>query len=130
MDTKETVHIGDLHFDHKLWINELKFFELQLNVFEERLGEVAALRTENSIGAKIEAFQNRIIRQKEVIDEIKHKIRLREQDISDFDNRAAVEAGGLLFEDHANEREEMSTFIRLYQNMRDEYFEFLKVATA
>ncbi len=130
METKETVHIGDLHFDHKLWINELKFFEMQLNVFEERLGEVATRHTDNIIRARIEVFQNRIIRQKEVIGDIKHKIRLRKQDISDFDNRAAVEAGGLLFEDHANEREEMSTFIRLYQNMKDEYFDFLKVVTA
>jgi len=130
METKETVHIGDLHFDHKLWINELKFFEMQLDVFEERLGEVATRHTDNMIRAKIEAFQNRIIRQKEVIDEIKHKIRLREQDISDFDNRAAVEAGGILFQDHSNEREEMSTFIKLYQSMKDDYLEFLKEATA
>ena len=36
---KDTVRVSDFHFDHKLWMNELKFFEMQLDVFEERLEE-------------------------------------------------------------------------------------------
>lgn len=127
MNANETVHISDLHFDHRLWINELKFFEMQLNVFEERLEEVVAQNSDNSVLARIEAFQNRIIRQKEVIDEIKHKIRLREQDISDMDNNLSLGEKDKLFQEYVDEQDEMKTFIKLYQNMKDEYLEFLKV---
>ncbi|MCT4622872.1 MAG: hypothetical protein N4A46_04555 [Schleiferiaceae bacterium] len=125
METKETVHISDLHFDHKLWINELKFVEMQMNIFEERLGEVVAINTDTMARAKVEAFQNQIIRQKEVIDEIKHKIRLREQDISSLDNQDTVKEGGVLFNDHESEIDEMNTFIRLYEKMRDEFKSFV-----
>jgi hypothetical protein len=125
METKETVHISDLHFDHKLWINELKFVEMQMNIFEEKLGEVVAINTDAMARAKVEAFQNQIIRQKEVIDEIKHKIRLREQDISSLDNQDTVKEGGVLFNDHESEIDEMNTFIRLYEKMRDEFKSFV-----
>ena len=81
MGIHETIHISDLHFDHKLWMNELKFFEMQLTVFEEKLEQIVKSNSETSVLAKVEAFQNRIIRQNEVIDEIKHKLRLREQDL-------------------------------------------------
>ena len=63
METQETVHVSDLHFDHKLWINELKFFEMQLNVFEEKLEEIVNSNSDHMVLAKVEAFQNRIIRQ-------------------------------------------------------------------
>ena len=81
METQETIHISDLHFDHKLWMNELKFFEMQLSVFKEKLEQVVKSNSETSVLARVEAFQNRIIRQNDVIDEIKHKLRLREQDL-------------------------------------------------
>jgi hypothetical protein len=77
---KETVRVSDFHFDHKLWMNELKFFEMQLDVFEERLEEVVRTISEPIGFAEVEAFQNQIIRQREVIDQLKHKFRLREKD--------------------------------------------------
>lgn len=124
--TADKIHVSDLHFDHKLWLNELKFFEMQLNVFQERLEEIINRNNDNSILAEIEAFQNRIIRQKEVIDDIKHKIRLREQDLETHSNDESIDSDNPFYIEHDNEREEMVTFIKLYQDMRASFMKFLK----
>jgi hypothetical protein len=125
METQETIHISDLHFDHKLWMNELRFFEMQLIVFEEKLEEIVTSNSESAVLAKVEAFQNRIIRQKEVIDEIKHKLRLREKDLDKMKNSNSVKKGDLLFTEYESEKDEMNTFIRLYQEMRDDFKAFV-----
>lgn len=125
METQETIHISDLHFDHKLWMNELKFFEMQLTVFEEKLEEIVKSNSETSVLAKVEAFQNRIIRQNEVIDEIKHKLRLREQDLDRMNDSSTVRKGDPLFDKYESEQAEMNTFIRLYQEMRDDFKAFV-----
>ncbi len=125
METQETIHISDLHFDHKLWMNELKFFEMQLSVFKEKLEQVVKSNSETSVLARVEAFQNRIIRQNDVIDEIKHKLRLREQDLDKLKDSDSVNRGELLFEEYESEKDEMNTFIRLYQEMRDDFKSFV-----
>ncbi len=122
----ETARVSDYHFDHKLWVNELNFFESQLAIFEERLEDVVRKLTDHTAMAESEAFQNQIIRQREVIDELKHKFRLREKDLDTYDNNLELDADHPLFVDHEKEHDEMDTFIKLYSEMRDRYMAFLK----
>lgn len=123
---KDKVRVSDLHFDHKLWMNELKFFEMQMDVFEGRLEEIVLNLHDGLALAAVEAFQNQIIRQREVIDELKHKFRLREQDLNLLDNDKVIESNHILSIDHRKEREEMQIFIKLYQEMREKYMDFLE----
>ena len=124
---KEQVRVSDFHFDHKLWMNELKFFEMQLEVFEERLEEVVLRIEDRTALAAVEAFQNQIIRQREVIDLLKHKFRVRETDLNALDNDMTIDSDHVLFADHRKEREDMQIFIKLYQEMREKYMHFLEV---
>ena len=123
---KETVKISDFHFDHKLWMNELKFFEMQLDVFEERLEEVVRGIIDSTGFAEVEAFQNQIIRQREVIDQLKHKFRVREKDLDTYANDKELDTDHILYKDHRKEREDMQIFIKLYQEMREKYMHFLE----
>ncbi len=122
---KENVRISDFHFDHKLWMNELKFFEMQLDVFEERLEEVVP-NLDRAAMAEVEVFQNKIIRQREVTDELKHKFRLRDAKLSNFSSDQTIETDNVLFAEHRSEREEMQIYIKLYQEMREKYMSFLE----
>jgi hypothetical protein len=124
---KEQVRVSDFHFDHKLWMNELKFFEMQLEVFEGRLEEVVLRISDRTALAAVEAFQNQIIRQREVIDQLKHKFRVREKDLDALSNDLTIDSDHVLFADHRREREEMQIFIKLYQEMREKYMHFLEV---
>ena len=126
MMVSEKARVSDYHFDHKLWMNELNFFEAQLEVFEGRLGEVVRKLKESEALAAAEAFQNQIIRQREVIDQLKHKFRLRERDLDAYDNNVELDADHPLFIDHEKEHEDMEIFIKLYKEMRDNYMQFLK----
>lgn len=122
----EKARVSDYHFDHKLWVNELNFFESQLAIFEERLEEVIRHLTELKARAEAEAFQNKIIRQREVIDGLKHKFRLREKDLDTYGREMELDADHPLFVDHEKEHEEMETFIKLYSEMREGYMSFLR----
>ena len=122
----EKARVSDYHFDHKLWVNELQFFESQLNIFEERLEDVIRNLNDHTAMAESEAFQNQIIRQREVIDELKHKFRLREKDLDTYDSNMELDADHPLFVDHEKEHEDMDMFIKLYSEMRDRYMAFLK----
>jgi hypothetical protein len=124
---KDKVKVSDFHFDHKLWMNELKFFEMQLDVFEERLEEIVLTIDDNGAMAAVETFQNQIIRQREVIDQLKHKFRIREKDLDALSNETTIDSDNVLFADHRKEREEMQIFIKLYQEMREKYMHFLEV---
>ena len=124
---KDKVKVSDFHFDHKLWMNELKFFEMQLEVFEGRLEEVVLRISDRTALAAVEAFQNQIIRQREVIDQLKHKFRVREKDLDALSNDLTIDSDHVLFADHRREREEMQIFIKLYQEMREKYMHFLEV---
>ncbi len=123
---KDKVKVSDFHFDHKLWMNELKFFEMQLEVFEERLEEVVLAIKDGLALAAVEAFQNQIIRQREVIDLLKHKFRRREKDLDALNNDMPIDKDHVLFVDHRKEREDMQIFIKLYQEMREKYMHFLE----
>ena len=122
----EKARVSDYHFDHKLWVNELNFFESQLAIFEERLEDVVRQLSEHTAMAEAEAFQNRIIRQREVIDTLKHKFRLREKDLDTYADDMELDADHPLFVDHEKEHEEMEIFIKLYSEMRDKYMAFLR----
>ena len=122
----EKARVSDYHFDHKLWMNELNFFESQLEVFEGRLEEVVRKLSERRALAEAEAFQNQIIRQREVIDELKHKFRLRERDLDAYEDNKEFNPEHPMVRDHEKEHEEMEIFIKLYKEMRDKYMKFLK----
>jgi len=127
--TTDKVHLSDLHFDHRLWLNELRFFEDQLAIFDERLAQVIDRYKDDSEAIRsLEAFQNQIIRQREVIDEMKHKIRSREKDLNKIERQKEedpVSANHILFEYHTSEKEEMETFIKLFNEMRENYLGLL-----
>ena len=126
--TTDKVHLSDLHFDHRLWLNELRFFEDQLAIFDERLAQVIDRYKDDSEALRsLEAFQNQIIRQREVIDEMKHKFRSREMDLNNIERSVEepVSANHILFEYHNSEKEEMETFIKLFNEMRENYLGLL-----
>ncbi|MCB0786643.1 MAG: hypothetical protein KDC02_20845, partial [Flavobacteriales bacterium] len=65
-----TKHINDLHFEHQVWLNNLRFYKDEIAIFEHRLEDVVTRNTDREFLAQVEHFQNQYIREKEVIDEL------------------------------------------------------------
>ena len=55
-------YISDLHFEHMVWVNQLKFFKDELEILKNRLGEVSIRNTKMEVKAQVEHFQNQFIR--------------------------------------------------------------------
>ena len=119
------VRIGDLHMDHKEWLNALRFFKDELMIFEHRLEEVVRLNTRQEVLAELEHFQNQFIREKEVIDELRHDIKKSENEVEKEhkDNPVAIEHRW--FRDHTDLRDRFETFERLYAELKTEYRRWL-----
>lgn len=115
-----------LHLDHQLWLNELKFYEDEVTIFEHYLEEYVkkAGPDQKELMADLEHFQNQFIRQKEVIDELKHEIRLSEQRLS-----KEIQLGVRMTDDdkirHNHLKDRMETFRKIYRELKAEFYGYM-----
>ena len=121
------VYINDLHFEHKLWLNQLKFNKDEIDIFENRLDELVVKNTDKEMLARLEQFQNQFIREKEVIDELAHKIRGKEQELAQFAEANPIAIDHYHFKDHKGLREDMSRFNEIFAVLKEDFFKYLAV---
>lgn len=118
--------LNQLHFEHSLWSNELSFYKDELKLLNNYLEEIASKNTKHDVMVEVEQFQNRFIRQKEVLDTLLHDINEHEQLVLHaFQNLNPIQATKSKFEDHAALRESIDTFKKLYAELKLEFFKFL-----
>jgi hypothetical protein len=115
-----------LHIEYKLWIAELNFDIELIKIFEAHLAYIATHNTSKEPAPRIEQFQNQFIRQREVIDELKHDLNTSEKQLVAF----VRDMGPVGFENerldnHPELREKFLTFRNLFEDLkiRFRYFE-------
>lgn len=124
MSTVKNVSPRDLHFELRVWLNELKFFKEELGSFEQRLSDEAVKHiTEKNVMAEVEHFQNQFIRQKEVVDVTRHNVKQAENQLERLSKDHNDDEN--IHYDHTALREEMNTFRDLYNHLKKEFLAFL-----
>ena len=123
--TEKRVHLQDLHSDHQLWLNTLRFCKDEITIFEHRLEDIAKRNTVTEVMAELEHFQNRYIREREVIDELRHDIKQHENHLEKFAIEHPVAVDHVLFTDHSGLRDRLSTFEKLYHELKVEFMRWL-----
>lgn len=118
-------HLSDLHFDHQEWLNRLRFYKDEINIFERRLEEIVKRNTTQEVMAELEHFQNKYIREREVIDELRHDIKQHENFLEREVNERPTAVDHRLFNDHGQLRDRMDTFERLYGELKHELHRWL-----
>ncbi len=124
--TEKKIYLSDLHFHHKLWINELNFWEEELKIFTKRLEEVIIKWTDNDVKAHLEHFQNQFIRHKEVIDTLKHDIRSFEKQLANYAEAHPIAIDHVYFKDHTLLTESMETQQNLFSALKKEFYNYIK----
>ncbi len=121
--TKQHTHVrlSDLHFEHTTWLNALAFYKDEIGIFERRLEEIASRNTAAEVMAQLEHFQNQYIREREVIDELRHDIKAHENTLEQEAREHPVAIEHRYFTDHSSLRERMVTFEKLYRELKDEF---------
>ena len=113
-----------LHFEHKIWMNELDFFAGELMFFENRLSDLVMRYREVEVLAKLEQFQNQFIRQKEVLDKLMRDIRVHEQTMGlKLQKEQEIQDGFLAI--HNEMRIRMTSYRAIYGELKTEFFQFL-----
>jgi hypothetical protein len=118
--------LADLHFEHKIWMNEIAFYKIEIKIFQERLEEIAKKNTSKEIHEHVEQFQNRFIIQNNEMDILIHKIKL-------IEHKEALKGEKLRFnivdekisQDHCNLKDETEQFTKLYKELKKDFYSFL-----
>ena len=118
---ESTASIEQFQDELTSWKRELSSSKEEINSLEKELAGLAAHSHNRDIFPHIEHFQNNFIRQKEVIDELRH-------DLPDSQRRVEyiyqTTNNGADHDVHAQLCDRMDTFRRLYQELRDKFQRF------
>lgn len=122
METK--VHLTDLHNERNNWNQSIAFWKDDMASMQNRLETIASANSKTEVTAQVEHFQNQFIRQREVLDILKHDIHEAEAEMA-----RAVEANPVATDrktapDHANLRDQVVTFEKLYAELKTEFNTF------
>ena len=114
--------IPRIHFLHQLWENELKFCKEEINIYEHHLERLVTHFSDRKVLAELEQLQNQFIRQKEVIDELKHEIHVQDKEI------CLAAKKGLNFEviEHSKLEEDMRIFRKLFAEIKNHFHLFIR----
>ena len=123
--TNGTKHLSDLHFEHQVWLNTLQFCKDEITIFERRMGELATRNTNSTLLAELEHFQNQYIRQREVIDVLRHDIKQHENFLEKESIEHPTAIDRRTFGDHTELRNQMETFEKLYRELKDEFYRWV-----
>lgn len=124
-EKKNRKHIDELHFENKLHISQLTFYKQELEILKHRLEEVTQKNNAHDVLARVEQFQNQFIRQREVNDELMHKVKLHETELEKFAKDHPVATDHVLFVDNDELKAEVTRYSQLYAEMKSDFYQFI-----
>ena len=122
---KKVKHIDELHFEHQLWIAEIKFYHDELMVSQKYLDHIATRNTGIEVRKQIEHFQNQFIIQREQLDILKHDIKIHDQWLARFAAQHPVAIDHYVFADHNDLRDKANSFKKIYTELKGEFIQFV-----
>jgi hypothetical protein len=121
MQTK-LLYLSDLKFNLDVWKRELKFHLNEMHEFEEKLEEIAMRSLGVEAMRPLEGFQNKIIREREVIGQLLQRIRKKRNLVDTAD--ISEELDGRLRSEQHPLRDDMKTYIKLHYDLKEAMMDF------
>ena len=121
METK-LVYLSDLEFNLKVWKEELRFHRDEMEKFEKKLESIARRNLGIEAMAPLEGFQNKIIREKEVIGRMLQRIRMKRKIIQTTD--LSEELDGRLRNQQTSMRDDMKIYIKLHYELKEDLMDY------
>ena len=114
-----------LHLEYQVLIAELNFDIELIKIFEAHLAFLSNNHPSRRLLPRIEQFQNQFIRQREVIDQLKHDLNISEKQLAAF-VRDMVPIGyeNERLDNHSELRERLSTFRVLFDELKARFRHF------
>lgn len=118
-------HIDELHFEHRVWVNNMKFYLDELLIFENRLSEISVRNTKMEVTSQIEHFQNQFVRQREVAQQLISKCNDHEKFLTNQSKEHPIAIDHVLFADHTKLRDEVTIYDKIYRELKRDFMNFL-----
>ena len=116
------VYLSDLKFNLKVWKRELRFHRDELAKFEKKLEDIASRNLGNDAMAPLEGFQNKIIREKQVIGRMLQRIRRKRNYLKSAD--LTEELDGRLRNQQTTLKDDMKTYIKLHYELKESLMDY------
>ena len=123
--TSEMPYLSELHVRYTSWLKDLEFYRDEVKTFNTRLEEIVVRNTKIEITSQVEQFQNRFIRQNEVIDILHHDIAKDHKRLVYNAKSNNVATDRRRVEDNLELTQRMSTFVKLFEELKKDFAEFL-----
>lgn len=111
--------------EHLTWLKNLDFYKAQISVMEKELAGFAKESTSKKVGPRVEQFQNQFIRQREVIDTIRHSVKQHENEIERMTRFALEYLRDRVTKDHMLLKAEYKRFVELFMGMEQDFHDYL-----
>ena len=121
MQTK-LLYLSDLKFNLDVWKRELKFHKTEMDEFEEKLGDISIRNLGIDAMAPLESFQNKILREREVIGQLIQRIRKKNKKIETVNMNEDID--GVLRTQQSLLRDDMKTYIKLHYQLKEEMMDY------
>jgi len=114
--------LSDLDFNLEVWKRELKFQESEMDYFEEKLEHIVIRNVGNDVMIQLEGFQNKIIREREVMGHLRHRIRMKKRELAkaNFEDKSQI----LFHEKQVLLKDEMRTFVKMHYELKEDMMDF------
>lgn len=118
----QLLFLSDLNFNLEVWKRELKFQESEMDYFEEKLEHVAMRNLGSDVMIQLEGFQNKIIREREVMGKLRHRLRMKKREIAQakFQKNTEVKFP----EKQVLLKDEMKTFVKMHYDLKEDMMDF------
>jgi hypothetical protein len=120
-----TTSAASIEKEHLTWLKHLDFYKAQLNIMGKELQGFAKESSSKKVAPRVEQFQNQFIRQREVIDILRHNVKQHENEIERMTRFALEYLRDRVTKDHLALRSEYNRFVELFIEMEQDFHDFL-----
>ena len=121
MQTK-LLYLSDLKFNLDVWKRELRSHQAEMDEFEEKLGDISIRGLGGEAMVPLEGFQNKIIREREVIGRLIQRIRKKRKLLETADMNETID--GRLKRQQTGLSEDMKTYIKLHYSLKEHMMDY------
>ncbi len=121
MQTK-LLYLSDLKFNLDVWKRELTFHKTEMDEFEEKLGDISIRNLGVEAMGPLEKFQNKILREREVIGQLIQRIRKKNKKIETANMSENID--GSLRTQQSLLRDDMKIYIKLHYELKEQMMDY------
>ncbi len=119
----QLVFLSDLNFNLEVWKRELKFQESEMDYFEEKLEHIVMRNPGSDVLVQLEGFQNKIIREREVMGHLRHRIRMKRRELAQL-GHMEKNNDSQFHEKQVLLKDEMKTFVNMHYQLKEKMMDF------